>query len=79
MEDTLKELYEKLLVKQNEVIKFYTQIMDNQVAFLHVHGIKASKEEIEKGQRLRDEVHSLIDQIKNHGLENWNKIQSNES
>jgi len=62
-----KELVEKLedlLIKSNELTTFYGKIIDANATFLHVHGIKASKEEIETGKRLRKEFEILKSEYK---------------
>lgn len=62
--DLIIESLETLLSKSSEITKFYSKVIDSNATFLHVHGIKASKEEIKTGQRFRDEFNALIDKHK---------------
>ena len=55
----LKELVDKVV----EISTFYVQILNDNAVFLHLHGINASKEDIEKGKRLRDEFNELRSEV----------------
>jgi hypothetical protein len=54
----------ELLQLQNDYIKFLTEIMDQHVNFLWIHGIKATKEEIEKGQKFRNDIQNKINELR---------------
>jgi hypothetical protein len=58
-EKLIIEKLEELLLKSNEITTFYGKIIDQNATFLHVHGIKASKEDIEFSQKLRYEFDTL--------------------
>ena len=53
-----------LIKTQDELIKFYTQIIENSAMFLHVHHWEESIENIEKGRELRFKIEQLKNEIK---------------
>jgi hypothetical protein len=60
---TVEELMKELIHLQNDYIRFLTEIMDQHVNFLWIHGIKATKEEIEKGKKFRDDIQNKINEL----------------
>ena len=57
------ELKDKLIICLNDYATFLGKIIDMNTVYLHAHGIKASKEDIQKGEEFRDKLKSLISQI----------------
>lgn len=66
----INPLIEELLKLQSDYIKFLTGIMDSQVVFLNVHGIKATTEEIETGVTFRNKINQLCEKLKNEPDQN---------
>jgi hypothetical protein len=52
-----------LIEKLKEYIKFLSKIVSNNAMYLHIHNINASKEEIETGIKLRDQISALEEQM----------------
>jgi len=54
----------EIIAKQDELIQLYSRCLKNSAIFLHVHHWKEKPEDIELGERLRNEIINLKENIK---------------
>ena len=59
---------DELIKAINDHVTFLTKCLDDRFIFLDVHCIKASDEEVEKGQKLRTKIEQLKSEISNEKI-----------
>ena len=58
-----EELYKKLADCQNKYIQFLGEAIVNSAAFLYVHRIQTSAEDVATGEKYRTEIKELMEKI----------------